>query len=218
MRPCTHFSVLHRAITGRLTRLRSVAVVASNRPLSEFSRANLEMSFVTVELHTAIANFLRAYFLSCILHPFTMGGRAVSCHPSVGNFRDAIDASMKACKNSVWAKAGGKKIWSRREEPSWHQPESLIKSCSEIGCSHQHDIVAAFSVPTRVFGDLTKFRNFYAHRNEETITSARSLGLAYGIYSGHPSQILAAFAYSRPQPLILDWIDDTQNTIGLLCQ
>jgi hypothetical protein len=148
-----------------------------------------------------------------------MNGVRVVCHPPVTNFIDAIDASMKACKHTIWAKSGGKKAWDRRDEPPWHQPATLMDSCKEIGCSHLMDIQAAFSVPTRVFGDLTKFRNFYAHRNEITMTAAVSLAGAYSMSTmEHPTQVLSASAYGRIQPIILDWIDDVHNVIGLLCQ
>jgi hypothetical protein len=219
MHPVRYFSILYEAACNRLIRLRNLADTASSRPASEFKSTNLELSFVAIELHTAIANFTRAYFLSCTLLPVTVTGAKVICHFAIANYSDAIDASMKACKYTAWAKARGMKNWDRRDEPPWHQPGTLIRSCQEIGCSHQSKILAAYSVPTQVFDHLTKVRNFYAHRNQYTISAARSIATSYSISTmEHPSQILRTPAYGRPQPIIMDWIDDARNVIDLLCQ
>lgn len=219
MRPVRNFSNLFEAVSNRLNRLRNIADVATSRPAAEFGKTNLELSFVSIELHTTIANFARAYFLSCTLHPVTVGGKTVVCHSWITNYSDAIDASMKACKPTIWTRASGRKSWDVRDEPPWHQSGTLIKSCQEIGCSHQPNIVAAFAIPTQVFEHLTKIRNFYAHRNQSTIRIARSLASSYSIAtSNHPTQIIRMSAYGRHQPLILDWIDDVRNIFDLLCQ
>jgi len=219
MRPAQRFDTLYMAVSRRLSRLRNLADSASTRPASEFSRTNMEISFVSIELHTTIANFSRAYFLSCTLNPLTMTGRRVNCHSLIASYLDAIDASMKACKLSIWRKSSGTKTWDRRDEPPWHQPETLIKSCQEIGCSHHSDILTAFAIPTQVFGHLTKFRNFYAHRNQSTIDIAKNLATSYSIPTTmHPTQILRSSAYGRYQPLILDWVDDVRNIFEILCQ
>lgn len=221
MRPTKRFVVLHRSAANRLQRLRNIAAVATHRPVAMFSEANREVSYVTIELHTTITNFARAYFLSCTLNPVTESGTRISCMSSVTSAEDAIDAAMKACKFSAWKSAGGRKLWDRREEPPWHQPATLMKSCQEIGCTHHANIVAAFSLPASVFIHLTKARNFFAHRTDSTATQARAIASSYSISitgNEHPSRVLCVPAYSRPQPLILDWIDDVENVVGLLCQ
>ncbi len=218
MHPARNFNILHKSVSKRLSRLRLIASQACLRPQNEFSETNREISFVTIELHTTIANFTRSYFLSCILNPKSKSGTRITCNPGIVSYTDAIDASMKACKNSVWRKSPGIN-WSRRDEPPWHQSNTLISSCHEISCSYQANILTAFAVPTTVFNGLTIFRNFYAHRNENTVNLVRNLAISYGISAaGHPTQILCSAAYGRPQSMILDWIDDTDIITDLLCQ
>jgi len=153
MHPARNFNILHEAVSKRLNRLRFIATNACLRPQNEFSETNREISFVIIELHSAITNFTRSYFLSCTINPKSKSGTKVTCNPAIRSYADAIDAAMKACKNSVWRRSPGF-AWSRRDEPSWHQPNTLINSCQEINCSYQANILAAFSVPTRVFNDL----------------------------------------------------------------
>jgi len=195
-----------------------LAEIACIRPPGEFAITNREVSYVAIELHTAIANFARTYFLSCTMKPITESGIRVTCAAHVHGFADAIDSAMKACKHRIWAKAGEQNIWDRREEPAWYQAETLIKSSLEIGCSHHQNIIAAFALPTTVFDDLTKFRNFCAHRNDSTSAIAQDLALHYSIPPNqHPIKILCTPGYGRPQSVILDWVDDTLNVIDLLC-
>jgi hypothetical protein len=133
---------------------------------------------------------------------------------NIHSFNDAIDAAMRRCKYNLWKKGG----WGRRDEPPWHKPDTLIKSCDEIGCSNQVEIVNAFSVPTNVFDHLSKFRNYFAHRNDYTVTLIKNIAHRYSIpVHQHPSEILCNPAYGRPQILILDWIDDINLTVELLC-
>jgi hypothetical protein len=219
MRPSRRFAILHKSASARIHRLRRLAEMACIRPSDQFANANREISWVAIELHNTVSNFARAFFLSCTLNPITESGTRITCTHTVSSFIDAIDLAMKACRFSMWSRASGRKNWQRRDEPPWHQPATLIDSSWEIGCSNYASIIAAFALPTMVFDHLPKFRNFYAHRNDSTSANAQSLALQYSISPNqHPSRILCAPAYGRPQALILDWIDDTLNVIELLCE
>ena len=108
--------------------------------------------------------------------------------------------------------------WHRRDEPPWHVPDTLINSCDEIGCCNYIEIQNAFSIQTKVFDHLRAFRNFYAHRNDETAIKTQKIAQQYTIpLPRHPSEILWSPAYRRPQILILDWIDDLDTIVQFLC-
>lgn len=108
---------------------------------------------------------------------------------------------------------------SRRDEPAWHDVTIFIKTCEAIRCSHLGEVQSAMSLHTRVFYDLPLFRNFYAHRNEES--AIRALGLARRQYlitrARHPSEAILSPAPKRPQALLLDWLDEMEAVIDLLC-
>jgi hypothetical protein len=87
-------------------------------------------------------------------------------------------------------------------------------------CSHYAEVEAALGISTRVFEDLPTFRNFYAHRNEDSARKAVELARRYYLITGfrHPTQVLAQPAYRRPQALILDWLDDLAVIFDFLCE
>ena len=212
MRPSKHLAKLHDKMSRRLNKLRRLVNYASTVP---FPDANRIMSYVTLECHSMFANFARSYFLSCTISTRRETGPEITCIPTIVTFNDAISACMRRCKHKVWLSGN----WTRRDEPPWHQPKTLIDSCHEINCSNYTDIIAAFSVPTRVFNDLTKFRNYFAHRNEYTFGFTKVVANHYSIPTHHhPSKILCTQAYGRPQVLMLDWIDDIEVIIEFLCR
>lgn len=212
MRPSKHLKQLHCKAVRRLNKLRVLVDQATALGWPESDRA---VSYVTIECLNTWAGFVRAYFLSCTLSPVRENGcRIVLSNASIRTFGSAIDAAMRRCKPTI----PGKRKWNRQDEPPWYKPATLIESCDEIGCSNYNDILGAFSLQTYVFRHLPRFRNFYAHRNDDTITSLKKLDLRYSIPRyRHPTEILLTQAYGRRQALLLDWIDDIKLTVEWLC-
>jgi hypothetical protein len=88
----------------------------------------------------------------------------------------------------------------------------------EIGCSNLTEITHAFSIATGVFDDLPRFRHFFAHRNEHTVSFVRDIARKYSIDPQlHPTEMLCTSAYGRPQTILRDWMDDMDATVQLLC-
>ena len=155
MRPSKYLKRLHHKTNARhLSKLRTFADEASQLPLPESDRI---LSYVAIQCLNTWANFVRAYFLSCTLSPCRENGLKIQLNnPAIHTFDDAIDAAMKRCKHATWKRGN----WTRRDEPPWHVPDTLIKSCDEIGCSNHIDIRNALSGQTKVFDHLPTFRNF----------------------------------------------------------
>lgn len=214
MRPSKYLKRLRYKTNERhLRKLRALADEASRLSWPESDWA---ISYVTIGCLNAWANFVRAYFLSCTLSPWReKGARITLSNISIRTFDDALDAAMRKCK--PWIRKRGN--WDRRDEPAWHEPNTLIESCKEIGCSNQTEILNALSLSPQVFKHLPTFRNFYAHRNDHTVMKAKNIARHYSMpIQGHPSEILLTPAYGRPQILILDWIDDIHTIVELLCE
>ncbi len=216
MRPSKYLKRLRRKTSVRhLSKLRTLADGASQLALPESDRV---ISYVTIACLNTWANFARTYFLSCTLAPWREQGLQIQCNTAIRTFDDAIDAAMKRCKPLMW-KQRQHGNWTRRDEPVWHVPKNLIDSCDEIGCSNYTAIQNAFSIQTKVFDHLSTFRNFYAHRNDETAIKTQKIAGEYTIpFPAHPSEILLSHAYGRPQILILDWIDDLDTIVQYLCE
>lgn len=212
MRPSRYFHRLNRQATRRLAKLRLLADATSRLP---FPQSDQPIAYVTLELFNTWANIARAYVLSCTLSPRREGGlRVTLSNPVIRNSKDAIGACMQKYKPTSWKKGQ----WERRDEPAWHNPTVFMGSCSLIGCCNLTEITNAFSIPTNVFRHLPKFRHFYAHRNDYTARLAKDIARSYSISVRlHPTEILCNPAYGRPQALLLDWIDEINLTVQMLC-
>lgn len=211
MRPVTCLKTLRVAAMRRDRRLKNLVDSFSLPVTAERDRV---VAFVTIETLNLWASFARAYYLSCLLGAKRDTGQRVKVTvPSIRTTTDAIAFAMNLLKPKKTPP------WGRRDEPSWHDPRNLLKLLTECGASNLIQAQAAFSYPTSVFRDLPVVRNFFAHRNEESVRKtadvARSLGVSATL---RPSEILCSRLRSRPQNVLSDWLDDLSNVIESLCQ
>lgn len=211
MRPSKYLRNLHIGISRRLSQWRTLVHTETTR--FSWPESDRVLSYVTLRCLNTWANFCRAYFLSCVLLPWRENGSQITVGDlTIRTFDDAISATMRRLR--PWMRT-----WSRRNEPPWHVPNTLIKSCEEIRCSNYQDILRAFSTQFRVFEHLPEFRNFYAHRNQGTVMRVKEIAARqYSMQvNGHPTEILLRRPHNRPQSLLLDWIDEIDITVELLC-
>lgn len=215
MRPCRSIEGLGLVAKRHLSRFRDLTQNALVLPRPDSDRI---VSYICIECLSSWHNFCRSYFLSCILRPKTLSGHTILVNPHVRTFADAIDISIMTCKRRLWERGS----WDRRDEPIWRDPEIFVKNCEAIGCSNIDKIRSAFSIPTKVLEHLTVLRNYYSHRNDDTIKKVRDLAFYYSISipfkPSHPTDILLLPAYDRPQALLLDWLDDIEIYVDLLCE
>lgn len=214
MRACGDFGVLLGIGRRRTARLRLEATEAiSGLPSRQAKHA---MAYVTIELLNFWSAFSRFYALSCIMSPRRVNGGRVKVTTVGLDFNGVIGLAMRRHKKNPTPRSDGS--WHRRDEPPWHDTKVLINCCADLGCSHLSDVQAAVSLQSRVFEDLPVFRNFFAHRNMGTAEAARAIAPQYSIPGHrHPLQILASQPKARPVPLLVDWVDDLDVTIELLC-
>ena len=216
MRPTRELARLRRDVAAYLGRLREQAanVLADNSPHSR-----RVFSHVTIELLNTWAAFSRSFYLSCVIRPRRMrGGRIVATAFTGAGFNDAIGVAMARHRPSRPPLPGGG--WNRRDEPTWHDIAVLLTSCTDLGCSNLTQIQAALSTGTGVFNNLPPFRNFFAHRNSATAQSARNAASSYTVPTAgrHPADILRQRPHGRPFPILLEWIDDVDVTVELMCE
>jgi hypothetical protein len=217
MTPARDLRILKSRAQASLARIRRDATVACSSPQLRAQR--IMIAYCTVELLNLWSIFTRSYFLSCVLRPKRAKGGRVVCTAPVATFTDAITVSIARHKNYLMRSpptAGAQ--WSRRDEPTWHDPAVLRTGCADLGCSHSADVQAALALPTRVFLDLPVFRNYFGHRNSQTQDATRNAARRYTISGSlHPTEILASHPAGRPYPLLVDWIDDMTAIADLLC-
>jgi len=212
MRPCKDLTRLRRVARRHLARLRARAFEAT-RPGQRPS--DIEVAYVVIEIQNLWGNFFRSYIISCLFRPKRGDGQVVTLgNVAIKTPGDVVHAAAKSIKGPT-----APAPTSRREEPAWHEVPVFLKTCQHIQCSHAPHVESALSLNTRAFQDLPVFRNFYAHRNEETAAKAIRLAEQQYLIRGqtHPTLALAAPSYRRPQALILDWIDEIGAVVELLC-
>jgi hypothetical protein len=174
------------------------------------------MSYVTIQFLNLWSNFVRAYFLSCMLGARRESGPSVAVlHPGL-TYHDALGIAVHVFRPAAMPMGSGG--WDRRDEPRWHDTHWILTLAASEAFSNVGDIGAALSIGTRAFIDLPVFRNYFAHRNELTRIAACNLALVnYIPVSSRPSRILLTRPLGRPQSLIEDWIDDVAFVVDYMC-
>ena len=214
MRRTSQLTTLQNSACKRIWRLRNIAAAMPGGHSTQSIEIHLE--YVTIETLNAWVNFIRAYYLSGLLGAKRCGPSRVRVSHVIANENAAIGQAVLYWRRSAMPKPDGS--WERRDEPTWHDPASVLPICLARGFSNIADLQAAVSTGTRVFRDLPVFRNYYAHRNQRTRKAAVDLAAIYGIVSTtRPSDILLTRPLGRSQPLILDWLDDLRFTIEYIC-
>jgi len=178
--------------------------------------ANRRLCYVAVEAHNTWAQFTRHYLLSLALRPRRTGGSRVAVGaPGIASPADVLTTAMGLLRPTRRPSSSGG--WPRRDEPAWHETRALLLCAQALRVSNFADIQAALSIGSRVFDDLPLFRNFYSHRNESSYAAAVRCARQYGIPSAHPTAVLLSHPLGRPWPLIVEWVDDLDVTMDLLC-
>ena len=205
---------LHKAVRRRCLRLRGILSRAGTSDHADDTEARI--AFVTIELRNTWANFIRSYYVSCMLSAFTTYGTKVHCSTRRLDENAAIGRAVRRWRSRAQPKTDGS--WQRRDEPAWHDPDQFIPICQNEGFSNLADVEAALSTGDRTFKDLPVFRNYFGHRAYRTERAARDRAPSYGISATkRPSEILLSRPLGRPQPLILEWMDHILFTTEFLC-
>jgi hypothetical protein len=216
MRPHKSLLKLQKVAIKRLNYFEQLlSTVGSN---NSFEQNETTLAYITIELLNTWVNFSRSFYLSCTIFPKTVSGNRITTTMLLNSFNDAIGVAISQTNRRRSPNNQG--IWHRKDEPTWHDPNVIIKICRYIGCSNIAEIESALSGGQTVFTNLPTFRNFFAHRNQQTELAAKTVALQkYGISAPQLkiSQILLLLPLSETQPLIIIWIVEMKITIELLC-
>jgi len=176
------------------------------------------LAFVTIEALGTWANFMRCYYLSCVSNCISKTGVKISsAHSSPGRvYNQKVGEAVHIVRPGAGSKADGS--WNRRDEPTWHDDAAFLRVCTAIGLSNTTDIQAAFSSGSRVFKDLVTIRNFFAHRNRQTLAAAMTVGTTNSVIgAARPIDVLTCPRAGRAISLLEDWLSDLKFTAQYLC-
>jgi len=214
MRRTTRLKKLRISSLNHLDRLRQHIMVIG--PTMPEQIIEMRMSFVVIQLQNLWANFVRAYYLSCMLGTRREGGAVVRVTTPGLPLNTALGRAVRTFRAGATANTVG--AWHRRDEPKWHETRVIDTLSVNEGFSNRTEILAALSISSRVFLDLPFFRNYFAHKSDQTSDAARNVSPLYGMaIPKKPSQVLLGRAMGRPQRLIEDWIDDLSLVMEYMC-
>ena len=227
MRPSKDLRKLQGTSLARVLRLRggvrTVLLDAASADSADLVlRTEPFVSFVIIELDNLWASTARSLFLSAAFCARDGCGSQVTLSevPRPENTNEALAHAIRRCRPSRY-REGSARQWTWSDEPLWWDQRTLLSSLEEIGASNLPQVASALSASPEVFSHLHVFRNFFAHRgkgtHERVMQSLRHLH-----FPRHYTATRALMAPARtqdglrPQPLILDWLDDLHNTVDLL--
>lgn len=213
MRPSRELARLHRSAIRRLLFLKSL-VDRQSPPVSPY--ADRIVAFVVIEAVNLWAMFSRSFYLSCIFGATRMSGGRIAISRTVATTKTA---GITYAVRYFSPKKTGSGPWNWRDEPDWKDPSNLLKLLMGVEASNLTQAQTALSHPTDVFKQLPIARNFFAHRNKNTMTLTKTIARSAGLSTKlRPSEILVSTAPGRPQNLISDCLDDIRNIIDVICE
>jgi len=203
------------AIFGKQLAFRRYEVTIARRSTIKRDEEIL-MTYAIVNILNNWSQFIRAFYFSCVFGTYRRSSLRVQSPTVFANMEAALGFAIQAFRPHATPNVFGQ--WHRRDEPPWHDPNTLMQLAQLLAFQNQADIATAFSLQLRVFADLPIIRNFYAHRNLGTQTAAQAVALNYGIPTFHrATQMVLSNPVLRPQPLIFEWIDELRITADFLC-
>jgi len=175
MRPTSELPRLSGALQYRVRRL---VLLFRARPLaaSATSEADRVVSYCTIELANAWLQFVRSYYLSCVVGARQGSGMRVRHSGSFATLNDALVQSA-----AIMGKRVRGKVPTPGEEPDWISPPTIIKLSRSLSFTNQGEIAAAFGITTSIFQPLTTCRNFYAHRSERAADKIENLSRSLAV-------------------------------------
>jgi hypothetical protein len=205
---------LERVFVRQLSRLRYDVVLARGCKVNRERESRI--TFAVVNLLNSWANFVRAYYLSCAFGTKTKS--AINVLPTNHFFDLNAAIGFAIATFTPYSSPNTAGVWHRRNEPPWHDLNTLLRLATSLNFQNLAKIQSAMSLNVRVFSHLPVVRNFYAHRNQGTADAAQRISTQYGIPSNYlATRFLFTNPIRRPQPLIFEWIDELQISADYLC-
>jgi hypothetical protein len=198
---------------------RSCRLLASVSSTTNAFAKEERMTYAVINILNSWSNFQRTYFICCLLgaKSATQGFVTSSQTGLVMNANDAIGKAIVHFTPKKTPLSNG--TWDTRDEPAWHNSNTLLKLATAYIFSNESQIQTTFSLGFTAHNNLVVFRNYYAHKNRGTKSKAQAIAVQYLLQQRqHPTAILLGIPFSSPSiNLIGLWADELCQTIEWLC-
>ncbi len=208
MRPVTDLGKMRVAFSGRLRRIRKVAVQSQTDGPEEHARA---LSFAVIELDNLVLGGMREFIISSLRGARTATGNRISV---AGHFTSAESVAayvLSIVQAVTYQRIGSPAAVDRRQEAKIRDPRQVDRVLSTCSASNIGSVRNALSLNTSLFSDIATVRNFYAHRNEDTWAKVRRQATEKGVLNiKHADEFVTRQIPGRPVSLLEDWLDDAE--------
>jgi hypothetical protein len=212
--PSHHLGKVSGRAKKRIARLRKRVSLVAYPPTQN---DDLTLAWAAIECHNLWSGFLRAYYLSGAIRTRTRAGIVVKFNSMTFPTADsAVRFAIQTLRKPKFIPIKP----SRLDEPPWHDTGNFLQLHKVVGASNLLQIYAAFAGGSTFAKLLKDIRNFYAHRCDETFRKAAAVGVTLGLATKptlRASSIMSSRLPKRPQNVIMDWLDDMENVVDLLC-
>jgi hypothetical protein len=152
------------------------------------SERKIIVSYCMLDLVDLCGTFARTLYISSALGAVHGNGSVTTSTQSFSNAHAACVYSVRwKFLKSVAAKRLKAKppSYDRKIEPAWHRIDNIENISNDIALSNASQISNAATKGRLSLADAIEFRNFFAHRQEETLKLAKSCFSRYAITPVH---------------------------------
>lgn len=216
MHASMHLGRLHAATQERLKKLSNLYHSAVSTSDGE---RKIIFSYIAIELDNLNISTLREFTISTIRRAKTVGGMKISVNLSLGD-EEEIAAYMLSIVNLVKYKnlKNPSKI-KRNQEQAVRDPKQIEKILVACAASNLPSLQNALALNSNMFRDLKFLRNFYAHRNRDTLLKLQANVANMGVISIHrPDEIFQYVPPGNSFSLAENWLTEAQLFYELLMQ
>lgn len=214
MRPSRDLRRNYHVVVRSLARVRAAVQPALLSSTSASHRRGA-LAVASIELLNLWNNHVRSYYLSYPIGAFADNGVRLSTATPLRSIDAALEVAVLRFKPGAQRATYG---WNSLDEPRWHDPNVFLTLANHVGASNISSLRSAYSVGTSVLGDLRAFRNYFAHRNQDTRRKLAPVFARLGLPSSvTPSEALRLPAIGRPLPIVVEWIDDLELIADAMC-
>ena len=155
---------------------RQLASISSST--SAFAREE-RMTYAVINLLNSWSNFQRTYFICCLLGAKSANQGSVTSNQTglVVTTNDAIGKAIGHFYPTKTPRNSG--LWDTRDEPTWHDSNTLLRLATVYTFSNESHIQTAFTLGFTAHKNLVVFRNYYAHKNRGTQSKAQAIAAQY---------------------------------------
>ena len=217
MRKSRYLTTIGRSMRKKIRRYsREIDFALENWSELSFIERERRTSNVSIGLLNLWSNFSRAYYISSFCGAKYARGRSVYGPLIVSTEAEAIGFAI--IEYNLKAKPKNDGLWDRRSEPKWHDKNFLMRITSAADLCLATRVKEAFSAGQKVFDHLPVFRNYYAHRNQQTLKAVQNLAPLYGFsVQEKPTDVLMEISKGRKYSVLDGWLNEIDITVEFLC-